>query len=205
MMRFIVVLMLILYGLSTQYAHSQTSGQVLAEAIDELQTGQHESAYEKCSRVIQVDPRNAGAYYIRGLIRGEIGDDLRAIQDYNQSLRLNSKDAAVWYARGNSKSRLSDYRGAIDDFTQAVNIGGSYKDVCYMNRGNCYSALENFKSALLDYNQALILNPSCADCLQNRAWAKHNLNDKEGACRDWSKAGEMGVFKAYNFIKNYCR
>ena len=35
--------------------------------------------------------------------------------------------------------------------------------------------------------------------------AKYNLGDKEGACLDWSKAGELGVMKAYEMIKKYCK
>ena len=30
------------------------------------------------------------------------------------------------------------------------------------------------------------------------------LNDKKGACLDYSKAGELGYEQAYDFIKEYC-
>jgi len=31
------------------------------------------------------------------------------------------------------------------------------------------------------------------------------LGDKNGACLDWSKAGELGYIEAYDAIKEYCK
>ena len=39
----------------------------------------------------------------------------------------------------------------------------------------------------------------------NRGIAKYGLGDKEGACRDWSKAGELGNPLAYDTIKQLCK
>jgi len=38
----------------------------------------------------------------------------------------------------------------------------------------------------------------------NRGYAKYSLGDKDGACLDWSKAGELGYSDAYDAIKKYC-
>ncbi len=35
--------------------------------------------------------------------------------------------------------------------------------------------------------------------------AKLDLGDKQGACLDWSKAGELGYEKAYDAIKEECK
>ena len=35
--------------------------------------------------------------------------------------------------------------------------------------------------------------------------AKGNLQDKSGACLDWSKAGELGYTHAYDLIKEHCQ
>lgn len=38
----------------------------------------------------------------------------------------------------------------------------------------------------------------------NRGKAKYNLRDIDGACLDWSKAGELGRSDAYDVIKKKC-
>ena len=37
-----------------------------------------------------------------------------------------------------------------------------------------------------------------------RGYAKLNLNQKDSACLDFSKAGELGYEKAYEEIKKFC-
>ena len=45
---------------------------------------------------------------------------------------------------------------------------------------------------------------SDADAYNNRGVAKLGLKDLDGACLDWSKAGELGHSGAYDLIKQYC-
>lgn len=39
----------------------------------------------------------------------------------------------------------------------------------------------------------------------NRGNAKNKIEDINGACFDWSKAGELGFENAYETIKKYCK
>lgn len=38
-----------------------------------------------------------------------------------------------------------------------------------------------------------------------QGYAKYNLGQKQGACLDWSKAGELGYEGAYNSIAELCK
>ena len=51
---------------------------------------------------------------------------------------------------------------------------------------------------------AIKLNPNDVSAFINRGHSKKLLNDKKGACLDYSKAGELGYEQAYDFIKEYC-
>lgn len=48
------------------------------------------------------------------------------------------------------------------------------------------------------------LNPNHSNAYYNRGNAKSRLQDLNGACLDWSKAGELGDASAYEKIKKYC-
>ena len=56
-----------------------------------------------------------------------------------------------------------------------------------------------------DYNKAFGLNPDDAIAYYNRGIAKAELKDLDGACLDWSKAGELGLSGAYDLIKQICK
>jgi hypothetical protein len=38
-----------------------------------------------------------------------------------------------------------------------------------------------------------------------RGCAKHDIVDKQGACLDWNKAGELGYKDAFDLIKENCK
>jgi hypothetical protein len=48
------------------------------------------------------------------------------------------------------------------------------------------------------------LNPNDKFAYYNRGSAKYNLNQKNSACLDWSKAGELGFSEAYDAIQRSC-
>ncbi len=48
------------------------------------------------------------------------------------------------------------------------------------------------------------LDPKYAIFYNNRGVTKKKLGDYEGACSDWSKAGELGDGDAYQLIREYC-
>ena len=42
------------------------------------------------------------------------------------------------------------------------------------------------------------------DSYGNRGFLKEIMQDKEGACSDWQKGGELGNEKASSAFKNHC-
>ena len=65
-----------------------------------------------------------------------------------------------------------------------------------MAKGN----LVDHKGALQDFNLAIKANPELSEAYQNRGTSKFQFGDKLGACLDWSKAGELGYYDAYEYI-----
>ncbi len=49
-----------------------------------------------------------------------------------------------------------------------------------------------------------MIGPNFADAYYNKGIAKYKLGDKYSACLDWSKAGELGNYNAYDLIKKNC-
>ena len=63
--------------------------------------------------------------------------------------------------------------------------------------------LSDYKSAIVDYTRAIELNDRFAEAYFNRGLARmYTGNVNEGAA-DLSKAGELGLFQAYNVMKRF--
>ena len=78
------------------------------------------------------------------------------------------------------------------------------KSEYYFNTGVEKAKLQDYRGAIQDYTKAIELDPEYADAYNNRGIARLLLEDKDGGCLDLSKAGELGHFKAYDLIKEYC-
>jgi tetratricopeptide (TPR) repeat protein len=72
-------------------------------------------------------------------------------------------------------------------------------------RGISKASLGYNKEAIIDYDKSIELDPKNKFRYYNRGVAKHKLGDVEGACHDWSKAGELGISDAYTLIKQLCK
>jgi tetratricopeptide (TPR) repeat protein len=74
----------------------------------------------------------------------------------------------------------------------------------YYNRANVKLSIKKFHRAIDDYSMAIKLQPNLAEAYYNRALTLLYLDEIKLACKDLSKAGELGITEAYNVIKRYC-
>ena len=72
----------------------------------------------------------------------------------------------------------------------------------WLQKGN---DAKEYQNKIIYFDKAIKLNPYYADAYNMRGFAKYFLNDKNGACLDWNKAGELGYSDAYTNIKNFCQ
>jgi tetratricopeptide (TPR) repeat protein len=63
--------------------------------------------------------------------------------------------------------------------------------------------LSDFKSAIVDYTKAVEIDSRFAEAYFNRGLARIYTGNGEEGIADLSKAGELGVFQAYNLIKRF--
>lgn len=116
------------------------------------------------------------------------------------------------------KFYLKDYRGAIIDGNIAIDTLAKYQKKCnsdwvikIYSSLNYYNAVSNYK--LKKYNDALYSLNQIIKYNGEAYFPKTNLykglieilnKNKDSACINFSKAGELGCEEAYPLIKKYC-
>ena len=161
----------------------------------------------------KIDPKNSTVISVRADYREKIGDFIGALRDYNLLININPKESYYFFNRGVVKNNLGDKRGALSDFSEAINLDTNVEKYGYysMRAGVKMDMKDNF-GAIIDYNNAIEIILKDEYHSQNglsnlyywRGWAKLYNSDLDGACFDWSKAGELGMEEAYDAIKENC-
>jgi tetratricopeptide (TPR) repeat protein len=127
-------------------------------------TGNYDLAISVLSKVLELEPTNFLAYWVRGAAYGDSGNHQKAIEDENLALKYkpnNDTGIEIYTNRGTSRFELGDFQGAIEDYNQAISIDKKFVSA-YQNRGSAYSKLGNSKKAIEDYTKAIELDPNWA-------------------------------------------
>lgn len=161
-----------------------------------------EEAIEDLTKAVELDPFHYRAWQFRASCKSALGDIIGAVRDYTEAIKAEPNEAGSYQMRGEEKYYIGDYRGALQDFNRAIEIHptpGAYTD-----RAKAKFKLKDYAGCLKDCDLAIQGYPTSADAHYYRGFAKWQLGDKEGACLDWSVAGENGEDHAYEMIKKHC-
>lgn len=134
------------------------------------------------------------------------------ITDSGYVYRSGKNEWIIWLrpsiaygTRGASKMALKDYRGALSDFNETALYKSQEDNLqLFLSRGTCKFHLKNYNGAKVDFNKVITIDASNAKAYYYRGFCNFNLTLKDSACRDWSKAGELGYEQAYKEIQEYC-
>ncbi len=127
-----------------------------ASALRKYQKGDYQGALADYDRAIQFNPKNANAYYNRGLLKAtKLQDYQGALADYDRSIKLKPTNDEAYNNRGNLKvESLKDYQGALLDYNRAIELRSQNANA-YYNRGVLkYTFLTDRPGGIADLQQA---------------------------------------------------
>ncbi len=182
---------------------SQTPKELTQRAIDFYERRDYMEAIVYLNKAIEIDPKYAQAYLVRGNIKSEFEDFHGAMKDYNHALDFNPKMADAYFERGNAKMKLQDYYGAIADFSSTITLNENHIEA-YFRRGKAKQFLQAYEDAINDCSKIISINPKNVDAWYMRGLLRIEFGNVKEGCLDLSKAGELGDVKAYETIKEKC-
>ena len=176
----------------------------LKSGIAKFNEANYDAALLDINKAIEMNAKNAEAYFYLGEIYLMQNEPKRAMENYNKAIELDSLLSKAYKGRGKLKAKMEDYMGSIDDFNIALKQNKNFSDA-YFNRASSYLFLKDYKASIADYTKVIEMNKKDFQAYEQRGTAKFESGDKKGACKDWSKAGELGDFKIYDIIKKNCK
>jgi tetratricopeptide (TPR) repeat protein len=171
----------------------------------------YEGAIIEYTKAIKSNPEIAFLYNKRGIAKAYKLDFQGAIDDHSKALdvadrsrysQYDNQKASFYYNRGTAKFYIDDYANAVKDFTESIRYNAAAET--YEARAMCKEVLTDYQGAIDDYTISIDENWKNPASYFHRGEIYHKLNQKDKACSDWSKAGELGKVEAYDKIKEFC-
>lgn len=184
---FIIVLILVIAGLSSQVGCKKKTDGVGADAstggvtagpedrsrasslVDSgkefYRTDQDEKAVEAFKEAVKLDPDMPEAHFRLGLAYDAVGQETeaekeykKAIERYKKYLATNSKDAEAHYNLGQAYAGLHLYTEAVREYRQATRLKSDDSDM-YYDLGMALSKLANYDEAVSAFSKAIEIDP----------------------------------------------
>jgi serine/threonine protein kinase/regulator of sirC expression with transglutaminase-like and TPR domain len=152
--------------------------------------GAVEEAMAEYSKAIELDPKNATAWYDRATAYAILTQWDQAIADYSRAIELEPKNAFWWTQRGRAYGELKQWDQGLGDYSKAIEL--EPKSVHWRHeRGGAYRNLKQWRQALADYSKAIELEPKTAFCWIQRGYAYSQMGKWDQALADYSRAIEL--------------
>jgi tetratricopeptide (TPR) repeat protein len=136
-----------------------------AEAIERANLAAQKRDWDKaiadCTEAIQLDPKLAMAYNMRGLAYDQKHEWDNAIADCSEAIRLDPKYAAAYsayFGRAGAYAHKGEWDKVIADCSEAIRLNPKLA-MAYGMRGHAYVEQGEWDKVIADCTEAIRLNP----------------------------------------------
>lgn len=139
------------------------------------------------SEIIRLDPKNANAFYRRGMLWSQEDNDTFALRDLDQAIALSPNDIEFIEERARIRERLGDDDRAIEDLSTV--IGLAPQDAAkYVARGRKLALIKRNTEAEADLSRAIQIEPERADLYLARSAFRQSIGQTMKAIEDLDEA-----------------
>jgi tetratricopeptide (TPR) repeat protein len=143
-----------------------TISEALAIALQHHQAGRLQAAEQIYRQVLQVEPRQADAWHLLGVIAGQVGKHDLAVDYIQRAIGLTGSSAPFFISLGNAYLALRKNADATACYRQAVSTAPASADA-RVSLGNAMREQGNLDEAVACYRRALELAPDHVEAHNN--------------------------------------
>lgn len=178
----------------------------------------HFSEIARLSKQIDQAP-TAPLYFARAIEFAIVQDYTSAIDDCTRAANMAGRDLLplLYFSRANWRYRLLEYQRAtgeqeatksmdfdimLRDYDQVIRLQPDFSFAMY-NKANILCTQREWRDAISYYTWAIKCDPDFAEAYFNRGLTYIYTGENEKGLEDLSKAGELGIYQAYNLISRF--
>jgi Flp pilus assembly protein TadD len=143
------------------------------------------------TEAIKAGTRSADVFQGTGVIYGSKGDLDKAVLFLNKALAIDPKKGPAYYNRALIYEKLDQKESAIKDYNMALIYNPDWALEILNNRSNLFLETGRYREAKLDFDYLIYLQSNNFLYYSNRAFARLQLNDVNGAVLDYQKALQL--------------
>ena len=165
----------------------------------------HFSEIARLTRLIGETP-TAELLFARALEFAVIKDYASAIDDCTKAIVTADKELeiVICFCRANWRYRMAeiDYELMLLDYDQVIKLQPDFTFALY-NKANILCTQHEYKDAIAYYTLAVKQDADFAEAYFNRGLTYIYTGENDKGLADLSKAGELGIYQAYNLITRF--
>ena len=146
-------------------------------------------------------PNDAESHTNLGAVYQKLGDDAKALMEYEKSKTLNPKNAITRFNIATLYQGKKDYNNAISAYDEVLQLEPGNKDARFY-KAQCYSELKQFEKAVEEYKKVLALDPQNTQAKNLMLQAMSHVSSPEEMLDNLAQATTSGPVDA-NTIYNY--
>jgi predicted O-linked N-acetylglucosamine transferase (SPINDLY family) len=157
------------------------------------QLGRLDDARTGYQRVLQLQPQNAAALNLLGIIALQTNDPLSAVEWMGKALDLDPRNVMAYVNRGSAYSMLNQHAAAVACYDKAIELDPESNASPFYNRGNALQQLKQYDAAIASYDQAIALESDLdGDAYFGRGTALMALDQPAAAVASFDQAIAIG-------------
>ena len=195
------------------------------ETISQLsaQIDVYEKQYTNARSLINLTPEKAASLYLaRAMEFALVQDYSSALDDCTKALQQISTvhyqlSTIITFCRANWRFKLLEYQRATGELTAESGMDfeimlRDYDYVnklqpdfafAYYNKANMLCTQKEYQAAIDHYTKAIEADGDFAEAYFNRGLTRIYIDQVEDGIADLSRAGELGIYQAYNLITRF--
>jgi tetratricopeptide (TPR) repeat protein len=159
------------------------------------------SSIEDLNKALAIRPDFTIAYFCRANIRYKLVEYNKSIVVENENFKFeNSTD------RSKRISNENKYKFEVEmimrDLDKVIEQQSSFA-FAYFNKANILCVQQDYKTAITHYSKAIECDNDFAEAYFNRGLTYLFTGQDKLGVADLSKAGELGIYQAYNLIQRF--
>jgi len=192
----------------------------------------HFKTINQISSKINANTGEADIYFHRAMEFALVQDFENAIEDLNKAIALRSDFMLAYFTRANIRYKYIDYmkNSLRETGLETIELKDRYiafekekkydvelvmrdlEKVCdlkpdfsfaYYNKANILASQQDFRTAIYNYTKAIEIDQDFAEAYFNRGLTYLFTGEDAKGLADLSKAGELGIYQAYNLIQRF--